>query len=466
MGIFSDDPDFSQNLMNFGFSTMAAAAQPGARTLGAIGQGGMAMNQMALQNQQTKALQLQNQMIPYQINMMKQTAGSLKSYQDQMDAYNNGGASTPKPNIAIGQNVQDSAGGSTLPSSIIERPSKSMSPDNAAKMAELYPETEIDPAAQSGNIGQTLTQPPLPQKRNIGQKLPPMPPAALAMINPQMFSGLQAQYEHNPAVIASEAAAKANADKNAEIAATGPIATAKAAAEMPYNLAKASTEEFYKKDQDIYQSAQNTKANLANINNSLDELNKTPGYWNTGGGAQGRLTWAKNWNTVMNTLGADQKKNPNLFFDPTKVGTAEALNSQSKVAGMQLAKELFGGQREAATIINATISTKPGLDTTYQGGKRLVNALNETSNYFIDRRQFQVKWAAEHNGSLVGANEEFDKTNAPLSYSNRALSLIPDENGNLKGIPATKLTIKKMLPGTFVITPKHPNGGYLGGENG
>lgn len=56
------DQDFYDNLKNFGFATMAAASQPAATPLGAIGQGGIGMNQAALQGQQIKSAQLQNQL--------------------------------------------------------------------------------------------------------------------------------------------------------------------------------------------------------------------------------------------------------------------------------------------------------------------------------------------------------------------------------------------------------------------
>ena len=57
MGLFSDDPDFGNNLMNFGLATMAAAGEPGAQargTLGVLGQGGVAAQNMANTQAQTQ----------------------------------------------------------------------------------------------------------------------------------------------------------------------------------------------------------------------------------------------------------------------------------------------------------------------------------------------------------------------------------------------------------------------------
>lgn len=46
----TNNPNMWNNLMNFGLATMAAGAQPGARTLGAIGQGGMEAMKSAREN--------------------------------------------------------------------------------------------------------------------------------------------------------------------------------------------------------------------------------------------------------------------------------------------------------------------------------------------------------------------------------------------------------------------------------
>lgn len=101
MGIFDMTPDQANNLTNFGFATMAAGAQPGAQMLGAIGQGGMGMNSAALQHAQMQntsaeatSKQLQNQLIPLNIQYMKMRL--QQAQQDQSDdngtpAQNTGG---------------------------------------------------------------------------------------------------------------------------------------------------------------------------------------------------------------------------------------------------------------------------------------------------------------------------------------------------------------------------------------
>lgn len=230
-------------------------------------------------------------------------------------------------------------------------------------------------------------------------------------------------------------------------------------AKLPTELAKESTKDFFGKDQDVYQSALSTKANMAQLSAQIDNLNQTPGYWATGAGAEGRLAVAKGWNATMQALGADPSKNKDVFFDPAKIGTAEDLNSQSTIAGMQAAKEFYGGQREAQQIIQQTIKTKPGMGTTYEGAKRIISAFDEASNYNIDKRNFQVNWLQSHPGDLTGANEAFNTTNPPEKYSQRAVSQFQPIKIN------TASGKGQLLPGTRY---QAPDGSVriIGGGNG
>jgi len=231
-------------------------------------------------------------------------------------------------------------------------------------------------------------------------------------------------------------------------------------AKLPAEMAKESTKDFFDTGAQVYQSALNTKANMANLTAQIDAQNDTPGYWNTGAGAENKLSFAKHWNATMIAMGADPTTSAALF-DPTKIGQAEDIKSQSVIAGMQAAKEFYGGQKEAQSIIQQTIKTKPGLETTEQGAKRIVAAFNETSNYQIDKRNFQVNWLQSHPGDLTGADEAFNKTNAPELYSKRAISQFQPIKVN------SAAGLKQLLPGTRVITPNHPNGAVIpGGPDG
>jgi len=129
MGDIFDPNGPGANLLNFGFSGMAAAAQPGIPTLSALGQGGLGMNAAALQRAQTQNIQgeaqsrqLQNQLIPYQIKKMQQEMSMLQGINNRLNPQGSQGTQdntannsnqlnpTSKPPNSGGQPWQPSAG--------------------------------------------------------------------------------------------------------------------------------------------------------------------------------------------------------------------------------------------------------------------------------------------------------------------------------------------------------------------
>lgn len=114
-----DDPNFYNNLLNFGAATMAAAGQPGARTGAALGAGVMGMNQAAQQRAQTQLLQqeaqthqLQNQLIPYQMKLLQAQAGLYGSLNDEGDS-----GIPAKPSSAPASTSWSATAGGAAPSS-------------------------------------------------------------------------------------------------------------------------------------------------------------------------------------------------------------------------------------------------------------------------------------------------------------------------------------------------------------
>lgn len=95
-----------QNLMAFGLSTMQAGAQPGAKTLGAIGQGGLSAMDFARQNalartdQQYKQSQITNQQLENaiktrQVNIQNAALGLPQFDPKNPDSYTNPTAAAP-----------------------------------------------------------------------------------------------------------------------------------------------------------------------------------------------------------------------------------------------------------------------------------------------------------------------------------------------------------------------------------
>lgn len=109
MGNIFDPNGPGSDLMNFGFASMAAGGQPGATTLGALGEGGMGMNQAALQRAQTQLLSqqgqhtnLENQLVPYQMALMQAQARLYRRAAGDKPG-NNGAGFNPSP--AVGGSV-------------------------------------------------------------------------------------------------------------------------------------------------------------------------------------------------------------------------------------------------------------------------------------------------------------------------------------------------------------------------
>lgn len=146
------------DLMNFGFATAAAASQPGARALGSIGQGGLAMQQGRLQQAQLQSQQLQNQMIPLQ---MQQLQTQIDLYKDLPKLLNQGvGAPSTQPSSpTAGSPLSPTAtnpGESTQTRTALSQPAAtrlaesggnpySISAKGAKGLMQVMPTTGVDP---------------------------------------------------------------------------------------------------------------------------------------------------------------------------------------------------------------------------------------------------------------------------------------------------------------------------------
>jgi hypothetical protein len=116
---------------------------------------------------------------------------------------------------------------------------------------------------------------------------------------------------------------------------------------------------------------------------------------------------------------------------------------------MQLVNSMFGGSREAASIIQGATSAVPNSENTPLGGKLVLNAIVEGSKNVMDKRIFETNWATQHGGNLIGAEEAFNQQYPPAAYARRAISSV--QPYKLRGDDPNEL--KRYLPGTQVITP-------------
>lgn len=206
-------------------------------------------------------------------------------------------------------------------------------------------------------------------------------------------------------------------------------------------LVKGLGKDYVEESKKEYSSAMMTAGWAEQMDHAMDTLNQGGGWSVTGAGNPERMEMAKLTNSTFQTLGL---KAP---FDPNKIASWEEFTKQTKTAGMQLVNSMFGGSREAASIINGATSSVPNSENSPIGGKLVLNGIKESSNYVVDRHIFETNWANAHGGSLFGAEEAFNQQYSPAKYAKRAISQVQpytvDDPSKLKAF----------LPGTRIMTP-------------
>lgn len=188
-----------------------------------------------------------------------------------------------------------------------------------------------------------------------------------------------------------------------------------------------------------YQSAVDLKGSIEFIRRDLDKLGET-GWTATGSGADLRMELLKKVNSALNVAGM-----PGV--DPDKVGAWEDFTKEAKLGGMKGLSAIFGGSREAASIVQTSMSAFPHPENSYQGAKLLVNAFDEAANREIDKRNFETNWMQDHGGNLVGANEAFNTQYSAPMYTRRAISQV--EPYEVK----SPEEMRRYMPGTYIKTP-------------
>jgi hypothetical protein len=171
----------------------------------------------------------------------------------------------------------------------------------------------------------------------------------------------------------------------------------------------------YSEAQKAYDSNQQTKLTLVEMEDSLRALNGA-GWSSTGPGADARLQLARSWNTLWQVLGVDPK---NLPFNPDTIGKGEDLNKNSTRLGFQLARSL--GAREAAQIVQGAIKANPGDANTPTGARMVIDTIRQNAERNLDYFEFATRYAQTHGGDLLGADMEFNRINPPNLYARRAI---------------------------------------------
>jgi len=179
---------------------------------------------------------------------------------------------------------------------------------------------------------------------------------------------------------------------------------------------------FATTDLKSYAAANASLGMLTNANNAAEVMNSTPGGFEApGAGANARLEIAKNLNQVAGLMGSGP------IFDPSKISAWEALNKQTKLMGMQVVNNYFGGSREAASIINGATGAVPNSENTYLGFRLVSSGIEQ--DLLRQRELYEFKSQRLAAGQpLAAAEVEFNKTHPVENYTARAIAnAVPED---------------------------------------
>jgi len=184
----------------------------------------------------------------------------------------------------------------------------------------------------------------------------------------------------------------------------------------------------YEKAGEVAQTAQGLSMRLDMMDHSADVLNTT-GWSTTGAGANAKLGAAKSVNSLLQTVGLPPA------VDPNKVASWEDLNKETTRAGFDLARTL--GSREAATIVQSSVSAVPGAENSPMGFKLVSSGIRQAIQREKDYYNFATDYAKSHRGNTFGADVEFNKQFPPDLYSKTAVAnaIPPAAINMMKGDP-------------------------------
>jgi hypothetical protein len=194
------------------------------------------------------------------------------------------------------------------------------------------------------------------------------------------------------------------------------------------NALQLQSVEQYKKAGEVAQTAQGLSMRLDMMDHSADVLNSA-GWSSTGAGANAKLSAAKSVNSLLQTVGLPSA------IDPNKIANWEDLNKETTRAGFDLARTL--GSREAATIVQSSVSAVPGAESTPMGFKLVSSGIRQAIQREKDYYTFATDYAKSHRGNTFGADVEFNKQFPPDLYSKTAVAnaIPPAAINMMKGDP-------------------------------
>ncbi|MBM7047582.1 hypothetical protein [Rhizobium lusitanum] len=168
------------------------------------------------------------------------------------------------------------------------------------------------------------------------------------------------------------------------------------------------TTDALKQAREEYQGATSAQTQLGEMKHDLATIPNSA--WTAPGtGFQSRVQWAKTINTAVQAMGMEPP------IDETAVAAGEDLNKLTTRLGFDLSKTL--GSREAASIVDQSVSAVPGGANSPEGARRVIAGIEAANQRKMDYYNFLQDWSAKTGGSIKGADEYFNKANPPELYA-------------------------------------------------
>lgn len=156
------------------------------------------------------------------------------------------------------------------------------------------------------------------------------------------------------------------------------------------------------------QTASSTNQMLQEMQHNLDTLPDN-GLLAQGSGFGSRSDFAKGVNTMASVIGLGP------IFPLDEVAATEDLNKLTTRLGQDLNKGF--GSDNAASVVMTAIGAVPGGANSKEGAQRIIAGLQAMNQRKIDYYNFIQKWSASHSGSILGADEYFNRINPPELYA-------------------------------------------------
>lgn len=168
------------------------------------------------------------------------------------------------------------------------------------------------------------------------------------------------------------------------------------------------------KRRDEAEAAERQIADLRRQRKDFAGLGQT-GFLAPGSFSDQRLALAKWADTAFRTMGLSPP------IDVTRIADAENLNKTATRLSFELARQ--GDPRGAVAAIRAANTAVPSMANSYFGGFHVMADIEAVAQRQVDRSTFLERWSQHHGGSLVGADQAFNKARPDSYYTGLADTL-------------------------------------------